>query len=363
MSYSIVSGNGFSGNAQRNDTADDWSSGGNGFFQNILFDDGGTDPNTLEFTLRYKYRSSHTLECWGSDDSYPYNVVIQSATNTGDAQYDSFVGIGNVSGVYWDYVSGTQYSTSIGFHLDFTGWVAGDWFEVDEVNFTVGNGYSGESGTSGSSGTDGTSGSSGSSGADGTSGSSGTSGTSGGTGTAGSSGTSGTSGGTGTAGSSGTSGTSGTAGGTGTSGSSGVSGAAANTGSNYYVQYNDAGSMSSEAAFNYASKNELTIGGSIVVVTNSTIGHEALNLSQKDEDKPFIRFRANGLGTSWGTIGTYNFLRLPHMKGTGSVQVGPKNPGGRGAWGWRFYCMVYCIVNAGAGDTDFWLCAYEPYQG
>ena len=124
-SASIVTGNGFSGNAQR-------ISGGSGVNQDVLFQNVIAFPALKWTRISFKYRSSATLQVMTSNANF---FAVAVPANTGNA-------ISVVS-----YVCNTG-SSLVDLDISFRTNSAGAWFEIDEVSVktvTDGDLYVGDS--------------------------------------------------------------------------------------------------------------------------------------------------------------------------------------------------------------------------
>ena len=117
MTGSIVTGNGFKGNAQRCVYTD----GEAGYLRNVIID----DNIGAKFRIRFKYRSSQLLK-------FGNGVNVTWAINTGDA-------------IQIDYIVTGTFDGSILTRFYLTGHSATDWFEIGELSFVkLENGYQGE---------------------------------------------------------------------------------------------------------------------------------------------------------------------------------------------------------------------------
>ena len=126
--FSIITGSGFTGNAQHNNYGP--GSDDNFFFQIISYT-GATDPNTYDWVITFKYRSSDGMSLGLNVDSYWKVGPVPFVSNTGNAITSGCTfssGAGR-----WSNISGDVWSTrlKIGFLVTVQ---QGDYNEIDEVN-------------------------------------------------------------------------------------------------------------------------------------------------------------------------------------------------------------------------------------
>ena len=122
QTFSIVTGNGFIGNAQRIDTDN-----GRGFFQ-IVYASGITDANYRDWELTFKYRANYVIRVgWAHNEWYETNITA----NTGNAISHSLIIDSATYLANWFILNGL-YALTITFEVDFQ---VDAWMEIDEVNF------------------------------------------------------------------------------------------------------------------------------------------------------------------------------------------------------------------------------------